>query len=144
MFDIHNIVRFTSLLLYVGMVASSISGFVQSGDSSADSYRVCLVTTSLVVLLQNLMYLAIELLRLYDKNNFVMRNLYFIRAILIIHTSILAMGLSDVGLGFGIFGILMFLVNILTGVFVEQNIVRIAPYMNVDRPNSEESDEQNH
>ena len=97
MFDIHNIVRFTSLLLYVGMVASSISGFVQSGDSSANSYRVCLVTTSLVVLLQNLMYLAIELLRLYDKNNFVMRNLYFIRAILIIHTSILAMGLSDVG-----------------------------------------------
>ena len=45
---------------------------------------------------------------------------------LILQSSILALGLSDVGLGFGVFGITMFLVNILAGVFVDNNHSR--PY----------------
>ena len=111
------------------MVVSSITGFISANDISTNEYRVCLVTTGLIVLLQNLVYLVYELLRLYDKNVLIMKNLFYIRSILIIQSSILAIGLSDVGLGFGIFGIIMFLVNILAGVFVDSPS-QVTPYFN--------------
>ena len=129
MFDIHSIIRFTSILFYIGMVVSSITGFISANDISTNEYRVCLVTTGLIVLLQNLVYLVYELLRLYDKNVLFMKNLFYIRSILIIQSSILAIGLSDVGLGFGIFGIIMFLVNILAGVFVDSQ-TQVSLYFN--------------
>ena len=129
MFDIHSIIRFTSILFYIGMIVSSITGFISANGISTDEYKVCLVTTGLIVLLQNLVYLVYEMLRLYDKNALIMRNLFYIRSILIIQSSILAIGLSDVGLGFGIFGIIMFMVNILAGVFIENN-THVTPYCN--------------
>ena len=85
---------------------------------------VCLATVGLIVLVQNLIFLVYEM-PIYDKNQ---TNLTTcpIRGGLILQSSILALGLSDVGLGFGVFGFIMFLVNILAGVFVDNNPAR--PY----------------
>ena len=126
MFDVHSIIRFMSILLYMGMIVSSITGFLEANNVSTNDCRVCLVTSGLVVLVQNLVFLVYEMLRLYDKNQNIMNNLFYIRGGLILQSSILALGLSDVGVGFGVFGITMFLVNILAGVFVENNPSR--PY----------------
>ena len=119
MLEINSIIRFTTLMLYVGMIASSITGFIEANNVSGHIYRVCLITTSLVIMIQNFVYLTIEMLRLYDKNQYIIINIYYIRCIIIIHTSILAIGISDLGLGFGIFGIVMFFINILAGVFID-------------------------
>lgn len=126
MFDVHSIIRFMSILLYMGMIVSSVTGFLEANNVSTNDCRVCLVTSGLVVLVQNLVFLVYEMLRLYDKNQNILNNLFYIRGLLILQSSILALGLSDVGLGFGVFGITMFLVNILAGVFVDNNHSR--PY----------------
>lgn len=127
MLGIESIIRFLSILSYFGMFIASVTGFVEASNISTEGYKVCLVTTSLILMLQNLVYIACEMLRLYDDNKIVMDNLYFIRSLLIIQSSILALGVSQVGLGFGIFGILIFLLNIFAGVFIESS-VRVGPY----------------
>ena len=128
MFDIHSIVRFLSILFYLGMITSSITGFVSADDISTNEYRVCLITTSLILFLQNIIYITYEMLRLYDKYQIVMENLFYFRSILIIQSAILSMGLSNVGLGFGIFGVVMFFVNVLAGVFVEPSFKKVSPF----------------
>jgi hypothetical protein len=132
MFDVHSIIRFTAILFYIGMVVSSITGFIGANNISANEYRVCLITTGLVILLQNMVYLVYEMLRLYDKNQFLITNIFYIRGILILQSSILALGLSDVGLGFGVFGIIMFLINILAGVFIDNSQMRVSTYYSED------------
>ncbi len=132
MFDSYSIIRFMSILFYIGMIVSSITGFMSVHDISTNEYRVCLVTTGLIVMVQNLVYLVYEMMRLYDKHQLVFKNLYYIRSILIIQSSILALGLSDVGLGFGIFGIIIFLVNILAGVFIDNSGRQVSPYLSED------------
>jgi hypothetical protein len=119
MLDSENIVRFISLLFYVGMIITSITGFVGANMTNYNEYRMCLVTTSLIIFLQSLCYFFIELFRMYDGYEIVIKNVFYIRAALILQLSILAIGISPVGLGFGIFGIIIFLMNILVGVFID-------------------------
>lgn len=119
MLDSENIVRFISLLFYVGMIITSITGFVEASETNYNGYRICLVTTALIIFIQSVFYFFIELFRLYDGYEIVIKNVFYIRAALILQLSILAIGISSVGLGFGIFGILIFLVNILVGVFID-------------------------
>ena len=126
MFDVHSIIRFMSILLR-GMIVSSITGFVGANDVSTNDCRVCLVTVGLIVLVQNLIFLVYEMPRLYDKIR-PSSTTCSIRGGLILQSSILALGLSDVGLGFGVFGFIMFLVNILAGVFVDNNPINYIKY----------------
>lgn len=136
MFDLHSIIRFMSILFYIGMIVSSVTGFIEANNVSINDCRICLVTVGLVVLVQNLIFLVYEMLRLYDKNQNILNNLFYIRGVLILQSSILALGLSDVGLGFGVFGITMFLVNILAGVFADNTPTRPYSYYTESAENS--------
>ena len=110
-------IRFISLVLYCGFIVSAVTGFVASREKSADN-TISIITTSLVVFIKNIACFVVELMQYYDKTPFILDNVYYVRAFLIIDSSILCIGISSVGVGFGIFGILLFFVNMLGGVFI--------------------------
>jgi len=130
-------IRFVSLVVYVGFIVSSITGFVESGNVPSNEHSITIITTSLVVFIQNIVYFIIETMKLYEKNQFINNYLYYVRAILLIESAILCIGLTSVGVGFGIFGIIMFLINMLAGVFLDNKIVKVAPFSNIDDSNYE-------
>ena len=127
MLNASEFIRFISLLVYIGFIVSSITGFVEAGDASSNDHTITIITTGLVVFIQNLVYFVIETMKLYEKSIFINRYIYYIRAILIIESAILCIGISSVGVGFGVFGIFMFLVNMLAGVFFIDHNTRILP-----------------
>jgi hypothetical protein len=130
MLSAEEFIRFISLIVYLGFIISSITGFVRSGDIHNED-TIAIVTASLVVFIQNIVYFVIETLKLYERSFFITNNLYYIRAGLIIESSILCFGISTVGVGFGVFGIIIFLVNMLAGVFLTDHInARVAPFSN--------------
>ena len=56
MFEVQSIIRFMSILLYVGLIVSSITGFLSANNVSTNDCRVCLVTVGLVVLFKILCF----------------------------------------------------------------------------------------
>lgn len=128
MLNASEFIRFISLVVYIGFIVSSITGFVEAGDASSNDHRITIITTGVVVFIQNLVYFVIETMKLYEKSVFMNSYLYYIRAILIIESAILCIGISSVGVGFGVLGIFMFLVNMLAGVFfIDHKNTRILP-----------------
>jgi len=115
----------------MGFIISSITGFVKSGEQDSVELKVALITASTVVFIQNIAYLTIEMFKYYDRTSFLVNYLYYIRAILIIESAILCIGLSSVGVGFAVFGIIMFFVNMLAGVFLDTRY-RISPFSNME------------
>ena len=132
MFDSETIIRFITLISYVGFIVSAITGFVKSGEQDLDDFKIALITSSTVVFIQNIAYFIIEMFRYYDKTLFLVNNLFYIRAILLLESAILCIGLSSVGIGFGVLGIIMFFVNMLAGVFLVETRSRVAPFSNID------------
>ena len=70
--------------------------------------------TSIVVIIS-----AIPITFLDIKNQFIWteKQTYYIRSAVLLHYSLLSLGLTDVGMGFGVFGIIMFVTNLISGVF---------------------------
>ena len=129
-------IRFISLIAYLGFIISSITGFIKSSDDGVTVHTISFITASIVLLIQNISYIIVEMCRTYENNPTVSKNIYYIRSILIIQSSILSIGVSDVGIGFGIFGMLIFIVNLLAGVFNNDNRdVRVSPYSAYEEQN---------
>ena len=137
MLDSETIIRFVSLISYIGFIISGITGFVKSDEQDLDDFKIALITSSTVVFIQNIAYFIIEMFRYYDKTLFLVNNLFYIRAILLLESAILCMGLSSVGIGFGILGIIMFFVNMLAGVFLVETRSRVAPFSNIEDQDNE-------
>jgi hypothetical protein len=137
MFDSDTFIRFITLISYVGFIISAITGFVKSDEQDLDDFKIALITSSTVVFIQNIAYFIIEMFRYYDKTLFLVNNLFYIRAILLLESAILCMGLSSVGIGFGILGIIMFFVNMLAGVFLVETRSRVAPFSNIEDQDNE-------
>lgn len=113
MFNIVNIVRFISFLTYLGFLTASITGFVEVSDN----FNLCILLISILVFIIAIICiygeLTLKLTTLFYGN----QNLFYIRFGIIFVTSIMVMGLSTIGLGFGLWGIVLSFVNFLCGLF---------------------------
>ena len=113
MLEQETILKLISVLCYTGFFISSITGYVDLSNN----YNTCLLMTSIVVMLISMILIILELLP-----NFFMldqKQIYYYRSMIIIHYSLLTLGLTNVGLGFGIWGILVGLANFISGIFYE-------------------------
>jgi hypothetical protein len=137
MLDSETIIRFVSLISYIGFIISGITGFVKSDEQDLDDFKIALITSSTVVFIQNIAYLVIEMFRYYETTPFLVTNIFYIRAILMLESAVLCMGLSSVGIGFGVLGIIMFFVNMLAGVFLFDTHSRVAPFSNIEDQDNE-------
>ena len=94
MFDLSNVVRFVSLLTYLGFIISSISGFFE---------------------ISKLFNLTIKKIVGSDKN------VLYSSSIFMLVCSLLILGLSDIGIVFGSWGVVMSIGTYVYGVFLNED-----------------------
>ena len=111
MFETETISKIITILAYIGLFISSITGFM----SLSSSYNGSVMMTSIVILLSSLLLTVI--IEFYNLFNLTQKQIYYARSVILLHYSLLAMGISDIGVGFGICGILISLGNLFGGVF---------------------------
>jgi hypothetical protein len=114
MFDLINLVKFVSLLTYLGFIIGSVSGIYENSKV----FNLCEMLVSIVVICLNLTIIYFQLtneLYRYLKNN---KNIFFTSSIFMLICSLLIIGLSDIGLGFGIWGIIMAIINCVSAIFI--------------------------
>ena len=110
MFGTNNIVRFISILSYIGFIITSINCFVVAKKP----LNPPIITSSIVVLISSVFLIIADI---YNNYIFIDKYIYYIRGSVLLHYSILVLGLYNVGIGFGIMGIIVSLINVLAGLF---------------------------
>jgi hypothetical protein len=114
MFDINNIIKFVSLLTYIGFIISSITGFKEINEN----FNLCEMFVAILVFISNLviifMHVTEKLFSVFESEK---NTLYFISLFMLI-CSFLVLGLSNVGIVFCIWGILMSIINTIYAIFL--------------------------
>ena len=113
MFDIVNLVRFISFLTYLGFLTASITGFVETSNQ----FNLCILLISLLVFIFSMICIYSELALKLNKIFYGSQNVFYTRFGVMIVISIMIMGLSNIGLGFGLWGFVFSFVNLLCGLF---------------------------
>ena len=112
MFGIIEIVRYLTFITYFGFIVSSINGFVHISNN----YDGQIMVISLYSLINIIFYsICVEGLKLPNFNNI---NNYYFKSYLIGNISLLMLSVYDLGVGFGIWGFIMSIVNLFMGVFI--------------------------
>ena len=114
MFELVYIIRFLSILLYIGFIISSITGFLMIHE---DPLNISSLIASIMILITNVVYIWVDMFKIMTQYMDSEKYIYYLRGGVILHSSLLAIGISSVGLGFGIFGVLIILANVFAGLF---------------------------
>ena len=126
MFSLVNIVKYLTFISYIGFIVSSISGFLEI----TTTFDLCKCMISVLIFLNVPVILYGELI---NENTSNMIHIHYIRSYIQFVISLLIIGLSHIGVGFGIYGFTMFVVNFLMGVFDCDNSIKpvmINPHIN--------------
>ena len=111
MFGIIEIVRYLTFITYFGFIVSSINGFVHISNN----YDGQIMVISLYTVINIIFYsICVEGLKLPYFNNI---NNYYFKSYVIGNISLLMLSVYDLGVGFGIWGFIMSIVNLFIGVF---------------------------
>ena len=110
MFALNDIIKYLTFISYLGFIVASISGFISVGNE----FSVCIFINSLLVILNVPIIIYIEII---NENNENIKLIHYIRAYVQIIISMLIIGISHIGVGFGIYGLFMFLSNLMLGIF---------------------------
>ena len=110
MFRLIDIIKYLTFISYIGFIISGISGFVEVSNS----FVLCKLLISLI-LITNVPLIIYAEITLYNKADF--RVIHYCRSYSQLILSLLAMGLSDIGIGFSVFGITIFISNLLLAIF---------------------------
>lgn len=132
MFALTDIIKYLTFISYFGFIVSSISGFFRI----ANEFEGCIFINSLLVICNVPIIIYVEYI---NTTNSDMKLIHYSRAYVQIIISLLIMGISHIGVGFGIYGIFMFLSNLMLGIFdCDDNIV----HPTMVNPNSPTNDEE--
>jgi hypothetical protein len=114
MFDIVNVLKFLSLLTYIGFIVGGSSGLYEVSKN----FNLCEMLVSVIVIISCLFVIYLQLsneLYRYLKNN---KNVFYTSSLFMFICSLLILGLSDIGVGFGIWGIIMSITNGVLSIFI--------------------------
>ena len=118
MFDLENVVRFISFLTYLGFIIGSISGFLEISKV----FNLCEMFVCILVLIFNIGAIFLQLtdyLNNIIKNE---KNILYLSSFFIFINSLLILGVSNIGIIFGIWGIIMSICKSVYTVFLNDNI----------------------
>ena len=110
MFSLVNIVKYLTFISYIGFIVSSISGFLEI----TTTFDLCKCMISVLIFINVPIIIYSELI---NKNTSNMALIHDSRSYTLFIISLLIIGLSHIGVGFGIYGITMCIANLLMGVF---------------------------
>ena len=109
MFEIPQILKYLTFISYLGFIISSISGFA----AIVNNFNVCQFLVSMVIIPNISVIMFFEITNQIDDY---IQNLNYFRAYVQIVVSLLILGLSPVGIGFGVYGLLLGLINLFIGI----------------------------
>lgn len=120
MFELSNVVRFVSLLTYLGFIIGSVSGFVEISKD----FNLCEMFVCIIVLLSNLTALFLQLTNYINNIIESEKNILYISSVFMLICSLLILGLSNIGIIFGVWGILMSLGTSMFAVFLNDEVAQ--------------------
>ena len=122
MFDINNIVKFLSLLTYLGFIISAFSGFKEINDN----FNLCEMFVAILILISNLLIIFLHITeKLFNIFESEKNTLYFISLFMLI-CSVLVLGLSDIGIVFCVWGIIMSIINTVYSIFLTDITLQVS------------------
>lgn len=115
MFELNKIAKYLSLISYIGFIIASISGFVEINNN----YNTCILMNSIVVLSNITVLLYFELIDRVEQG---IDQPNYLRSFVQINFSLLIMSVSSVGIGFGLYGMVIGLINLFIGFFCVEEL----------------------
>jgi hypothetical protein len=116
MFSLVDIVKYLTFISYIGFSISCISGF----SEITKTFDLCKCMISVLILINVPIIIYVEIV---NKNFSNLALIHYIRSYAQFIISLLIIGLSHIGVGFGIYGITMCVANLLLGVFDCENTI---------------------
>ena len=117
MFSSINLIKYLTLLCHVGFFISSISGFYQISNE----FNLCSFMNSLIIFLNVPIFIYLEII---NKNVDSIQLIHYGRSYMLMIMSLMIIGLSPIGIGFCIYGIIVSIVNFFLGLFnVRENSI---------------------
>ena len=128
MFKLIDIIKYLTFISYFGFIISAISGFI----NVSETFDICKLLLSIIVITNTPLVIYLDI---SNKNNADLKVIHYARAYSQLITSLMIMGLSNIGLGFSIYGLTIFISNLLLGVFdCDCDDNRVHP--TIDNPNN--------
>ena len=110
MFRLIDIIKYLTFISYIGFIISGISGFVEVSNT----FELCKLLVSLIIITNVPLIIYVEITS-HDKAD--MGVIHYSRSYSQLILSLMAMGLSNIGVCFSIFGLTIFIANLLLGIF---------------------------
>lgn len=130
MFSLVNLVKYLTLLTYIGFFISSISGFY----NVSKEFELCNLMNSIILFFNLPVVVYFEII---NENNDSIQLIHYARSYLLLICSLMIFGLSSIGIGFGIYGIIISIVNFFMGLFdIRDNSIN--PIINNNSDNEDE------
>ena len=129
MFSLCSIVKYFTIMSYIGLFITSMSGFYETSKS----LNISIILNSIILFINIPIIIYFELT---NKNKEIIQIIHYGRAYVILILSLIAIGISNIGIGFGIYGIIISLSNLFLGVFDCDD------YSNVVTPINNETNEE--
>jgi hypothetical protein len=110
MFGLIDIIKYLTFISYGGFIISSITGFIEVSET----FDLCKLLVSIIIVTNVPLIIYAEIV---SQSKTDMRLIHYGRSYSQLLLSLMIMGLSNVGIGFSIFGLTMFISNLLLGIF---------------------------
>lgn len=131
MFSLCSIVKYFTLMCYVGLFITSISGFYETSKS----VNICTILNSIILFINVPIILYFEII---NKNKEIIQIVHYGRAYVILIMALISIGISHIGIGFGVYAIIISLANLFLGVFdCDDEIHKVEPIR--EETNTEET-----
>lgn len=118
MFDLSNVIRFVSFLTYLGFIVGSISGFVEVSKD----FNLCELFICIIVLVTSLLAIFLQVTNTINTMIRNEKNILYLSAIYMFICSLLILGLSNIAIVFGVWGILMSIGTSVYAVFLNEDV----------------------
>ena len=118
MFDLSNVIRFVSFLTYLGFIVGSISGFVEVSKD----FNLCELFICIIVLVTSLLAIFLQVTNTINTMIRNEKNILYLSAIYTFICSLLILGLSNIAIVFGVWGILMSIGTSVYAVFLNEDV----------------------
>lgn len=117
MFELSNVVRFVSLLTYLGFVIGSISGFIEISNE----FNLCEMFICILVLLTSVLALFLQITNYINNIIKSEKNILYSSSLFMLICSLLILGLSNIAVIFGVWGIIMSISTSVYAVFLNDD-----------------------
>ena len=118
MFDLANVIRFVSFLTYLGFIVGSISGFVEVSKD----FNLCELFICIIVLVTSLLAIFLQVTNTINTMIRNEKNILYLSSIYMFICSLLILGLSNIAIVFGVWGILMSIGTSVYAVFLNEDV----------------------